>query len=117
MTNAELLDLLREARKFVVDAERLWIEWDNEQEERAVVSMLARIDAALAEPLDSATPVVEWRNDGFGRSAVVGNAGLRAWAWKGVWAWSCERHSESTGVAKSEDEAKSAAIAAARGLK
>ena len=47
--NIDPWELLRETRKFVVDAKRLWIEWDNEQEERAVVSMLARIDAALAE--------------------------------------------------------------------
>ena len=112
--------LLREARKFVVDAERLWIEWDNEQEERAVVSMLARIDDALAEHkaeerVDSATPVVEWETDAFGNDYVKqGNVlSMVAQTLDGNYGW----ETRTEGYADTEAEAKSAAIAAARGMK
>ena len=123
MTNAELLNLLREARKFVVDAKRLWIEWDNEQEERAVVSMLARIDAALAEHADSATSVVEWRlGDDCDEDFVYYEAypdsdtGVDVVRFKGgKWRWTMSR--EQQGYCDTLDEAKSAAIRAARGMR
>ena len=100
--------------------------WPLNKPEAGAEALKKRIDAALAEhdavppseeKVDSATPVVEWRADGFGRAAMVGNASLSVWSWKDGWAWSCERHGETTGVAKNEEAAKSAAIAAARGMK
>ena len=113
--------LLREARKFVVDAERLWIEWDNEQEERAVVSMLASIDDALWEARAQEAgakveaPVV-WETDAFGLDyCKQGGKLLQAvkCANDDRWTWGVRVE----GYADTEAEAKSAAIAAPRGMR
>jgi hypothetical protein len=85
--------------------------------------VLARIDAALAEPLDSATPVVEWRlgddcDEGFVYYEAYPDAdtGLDVVRFKdGKWRWTMSR--EQQGYCDTLDEAKSAAIAAARGMK
>ena len=77
-----------------------------------------RIDAALAEHADSATPVVEWIDYGEwgAKSTQIDGFALtvRAHGLPGPWHWEAPRCS---GYAATKDEAKSAAIAAARGLK
>ena len=122
MTNAELLDLMREARESIAQ------DFDSGPAgRRTLLDLLKRIDAALAEHADSATPVVEsvvWRNTPDGEDAVVNNAVLSVWGWRGGWAWQRKPLAEpsylnrtESGLSTTLDEAKSAAIAAARGMK
>ena len=122
--------LLREAREVVhagVTAARsiAYAQWSPEQHRAEVLR--DRIDAALAEHADSAQRAVEsvvWRNNPDGEDAVVNNAVLSVWGWIGGWAWQRKPLAEpsylnrtESGLSKTLDEAKSAAIAAARGLK
>lgn len=123
MTNAELLDLLRETRGTLRDfAENFDCDSDAHKYGTTCRACDAakqrdRIDAALAEPLDSATPVVEWRPadqrvflDGVSLRVVLHTDGL--WLWSVYWPLS---HRTEQGRVATEEEAKSAAIAAAKG--
>jgi hypothetical protein len=111
MTNAELVALLREARESHCPS------W------RFRCGICSRIDAALAAHADSATPVVEWRlGDDCDEDFVYYEAypdsdtGVDAVRFKdGKWRWTMSR--EQQGYCDTLDEAKSAAIAAARGLR
>ena len=100
--------LLREARDQLVGVQGLG----------RVTQTIARIDAALAERQDSAQNAVEWRPsdqrvflDGVSLRIVYQTGGL--WMWSVHWPMS---HRTEQGQVATEEEAKSAAIAAARGL-
>jgi hypothetical protein len=99
--------LLREARDQLVGVQGMG----------KATQTIARIDAALAEPLDSATPVVGWRPsdqrvflDGVSLRVVLHTDGL--WLWSVYWPLS---HRTQQGQVATEAEAKSAANAAAKG--
>ena len=84
--------------------------------ERHAMHLLSRIDDALAEHADSATPVVEWRPsdqrvflDGVSLRVVLHTDGL--WVWSVYWPLS---HRTERGCVATEAEAKSAALAAAK---
>ena len=81
-------------------------------------ALRARIDAALAERQDSAQNAVEWRPsdqrmflDGVSLRVVLHTDGL--WVWSVYWPVS---HRTEQGRVATEAEAKSAALAAARGM-
>ena len=141
MTNAELLDLLREARDSVErDMDYTEIPDQVSREHQRLLNLRARIDAALAEGCpdcghqygqqeycqgdghaehaESATPVVEWIDYGEwgAKSTQIDGFALtvRAHGLPGPWHWEAPRCS---GYAATKDEAKSAAIAAARGMR
>ena len=113
MTNTELIELLREARKVVAYP---FITVEHHQ-------LLARIDAALAAhaAVPPSEETVEWisygdwcekssnKFDGFFQLTIRAHA-LPG----GPWHWEAPRRS---GYAPTKDEAKAAAIAAARGMK
>jgi hypothetical protein len=107
MTNKQLLDLLREARGRIGSCEC----GDEACEPTAV--FVRRIDAALAERQDSAKDVVEWRLNVFSNTlcAYVNGCNLRISQGGPDVAWDTTRY----GRCSTEAEAKSAAIAAARG--
>jgi hypothetical protein len=117
MTNTELLDLLREAR----DELNNWHGADD--------LLLAHIDAALAERQDSAKDVVEpvemrwgWHEvNSPNRLAALLMDGTRVECRKaennGVMGWAWNAMIQPVGFAPTLDEAKAAAIAAARGMK
>jgi seryl-tRNA synthetase len=82
-------------------------------------AQLATTNAALAERQESATDVVEWRPsdqrvflDVASLRVVLHTDGL--WVWSVYWPVS---HRTEQGRVATEEEAKSAAIAAARGMK
>lgn len=113
MTNAELIDLLREAR------EMLGNYLDNPIRPRPRFPLFDRIDAALAEHeaeerVDSATPVVEWAKN---PQTLEWYAKMSPFFvevhYNNGWKWAVV----SSGEAPSEAEAKAAAIAAAKGMK
>jgi hypothetical protein len=125
VTNVEIIALLREARGHVFN----WPDYTVAQKR----SLLDRIDAALAaheaeERVDSATPVVEsdiWWSPSSHR-ASKGKCDLHVWRMNlKEWGWSTtvyrdhERGREDlgNGVCNTLDEAKAAAIAAARGMR
>lgn len=122
MTNAELLNLLREARE-AVEWDFDWSEHSQASDRKVALDLLTRIDAALAEHADSATPVVEWcLGDNCDEDFVYYEAypdsdtGVDAGRFKdGKWRWTMSR--EQQGYCDTLDEAKSAAIAAARGMR
>lgn len=117
--------LLAEAREALVRAENRMMAPPHQ-----VPDVIQHIDAALAAHADSATPVVEsddmwWQDKTF--RAVVGSItvlvqsnGLHEWYWS---ATSSERRGKyglldsCQGRTNMLDEAKSAAIAAARGMR
>ncbi len=107
MTNAELLDLLREARVFVG-----FCPTTQEGIDR-VCEVRDRIDAALAERQDSSTDVVEWKPYGDSQIATVNGLSVRVDRVDLRVAWSVTRYGEEI----TTSEAKSAAIKAARGMK
>jgi hypothetical protein len=106
MTNAELLNLLREARK--------WLAHEGHGDGSYV---LHRIDAALAERQDSATPVVEWEQRQGSYIHDDGVNELRVYLWGDEWHWHTVVEYRANGICTTEAEAKSAAIAAARGMR
>jgi hypothetical protein len=124
VTNAELLNLLREAREVALAARAHgsipYFQWDRDQ--HTADRVLRRIDAALAEHADSAQSAVEWRlGDDCDEDFVYYEAypdsdtGVDAVRFKGgKWRWTMSR--EQQGYCDTLDEAKSAAIAAARGM-
>jgi hypothetical protein len=116
--------LLREARDSVArDAD--WTQYPDQldAEYRQLTDLLARIDAALAERQDSAKDVVEWRvmqdEDGFWEAYPAdGETALDVLRCEdGLYRWSATVKREELGFCATESEAKSAAIAAARGLR
>jgi hypothetical protein len=118
VTNAELLDLLREARVFVG-----FCPTTQEGIDR-VCEVRDRIDAALAERQDSAKDVVEWKQyvAGGWSEAKIGADTLAAVGpfdhdWGTQWRWRVTREQGCVGYCATEAEAKDAAIAAARGTK
>jgi hypothetical protein len=135
MTNTELLDLLREARggfSYIEEAvaEREcdcppeWPRCDLCRVRHMASRLERRIKAALAEPQDSAKDVVKsddlWWTPSSHR-AKQGKLELHVWR-MGLeeWGWSTYIFLErevGSGVCTTEAEAKSAAIAAARGTR
>ena len=107
--------LLREARDTL----------DSEASTPEELDFVARIDAALAESRDSATDVVEsdepsWsRMTPSGYRAAFRSASLDVWRRydNSHWVWEVRPTGYTHGDAPTEAEAKSAAIAAARGMK
>jgi DNA primase len=114
--------LLRQARKVadavVTDARSIaFAQWSPEQHEAEAVR--DRIDAALAERQDSAQNAMEWRPsdqrvflEGVSLRVVLHTDGV--WVWSVYWPVS---HRTEQGRVATEAEAKTAAIAAARGTK
>jgi len=81
--------------------------------------LAARVKLALAERQDSAQNAVEWRPSD--QRVFLNNVSLRVvhhtdglWVWSVYWPLS---HRTEQGQVATEEEAKSAAIAAARGMK
>jgi hypothetical protein len=73
-----------------------------------------------AEHADSATPVVEWCavGDTWATAYPVDGVEMTVMRWAdGPWKWWTKLETSAQGTASTENEAKSAAIAAARGLK
>jgi hypothetical protein len=82
-------------------------------------NLRARIDAALAERQDSARDVVESDDSVLWDVTEATCNGLRLVCeeWKGRWAWCIEGVTHLAGECDTLAEAKSAAIAAARGMR
>jgi hypothetical protein len=113
--------LLREARDQLVGVQGMG----------RVTQTIARIDAALAERQDSATPVVEpdaveWRDclsvdeSMFLAAALSDKLKVSVYteeATPGVYPWRAVRIEAREGTAPTLEDAKSAAIEAARGMK
>ncbi len=121
MTNAELLDLLREARESVF-RDSLCREYDDShkaaamEEHKRRTNLMDRIDAALANSRDSTTEVVQWLSPEKKPTVFLasrGGASLEVSLGAERWFWDVSLY----GDCATEAEAKSAAIAAARGLK
>jgi hypothetical protein len=114
MTNEELIDLLREARKHV-DLTTGYFEVYNDN------NLLSRIDSALAERQDSAKDVVEWTKgaseDDYTYAQLDSDTYVDVIQADGQWRWSALREQGCGGYCATEAEAKSAAIAAARGMR
>jgi hypothetical protein len=114
--------LLREAKRLIA-ANRLML--GHYSGVREVGSLEDRIDAALAERQDSAQSAVEseveWTQDALGHYARVRvEAEIEVFQdLSGEWQWNRTALSDVRrhGSANTLDEAKSAAIAAARGMK
>ena len=100
--------LLREARDTLESGEYYT---------KAYHEQIDRINAALAEPLNSATPVVEWEQRQGSHIHDDGVNELRVYLWGDEWHWHTVVEYRANGTCATEDEAKSAAIAAARGMK
>jgi len=81
--------------------------------------LAARVEAALAERQDSAKDVVEWRPSN--QRVFLDGVDLRIlYQTDGTWLWSVYwplSHRTDRGACATEAEAKSAALAAARGMK
>ena len=73
--------------------------------------------AALAERLDSATPVVEWEQRQGSYIHDDGVHELRVYLWGDEWHWHTVVEYRANGTCATKAEAKSAAIAAAKGMK
>ncbi len=115
MTNAELLDLLREAQSCVEEAAEAFGHLDAKTND-----VLRRIKAALVERQDSATDVVEsepvdWGAPDRFQIAHVGSFVAEVFPdrdGKG-WVWAIAQRDN----ANTEAEARRAAIAAAKGMR
>jgi hypothetical protein len=101
--------LLREARKTVWE----WLEMSVPID----MDVLDRIDAALAERRDSAKDVVEWKQRHGSYIHEDGVNELRVHLWGDQWYWQAVVEYRANGICATEAEAKSAAIAAARGMR
>jgi len=114
--------LLREARESVF-RDSLCREYDDShkaaamEEHRRRTRLLDRIDAALAERQDSATDVVEWEQRQGSCIHDDGVNELRVYLWGDQWHWHTVVEYRANGICATEAEAKTAAIAAARGLR
>ena len=112
--------LLREARDSVdLDAEAAGNSRFASEDER-VSGLLSRIDAALAERQDSETDIVEWQKGGSEDDYAYAQPSSDTYvtvSWlDGQWRWSARRVQGCSGYCATEAEAKSAAIAAAKGM-
>jgi hypothetical protein len=103
--------LLREAQDFVG-----FLPTRTDAIEKAL-SIQRRIDAALAERQDSATSVVEWEERQGSYIHDDGVNELRVYLWGDQWHWHTVVEYRANGTCATEDEAKSAAIAAAKGMR
>ena len=124
MTNAELPDLLREAKRLLPRCGTFVYPCDC-----MVCKVKVGINAALAERQDSATPVVEpvemrwdWHEvNSPNRLAALLMDGTRVEChranYNGVMGWSWNALIQPVGFAPTIEEAKSAAIAAARRMR
>jgi hypothetical protein len=111
LTRAELVDLVRRLVESLNDEgaySHLCIE-----AERA----LKAEEGTLAERLDSATPVVEWEQRQGSYIHDDGVHELRVYLWGDEWHWHTVVEYRANGTCATEAEAKSAAIAAARGIR
>jgi hypothetical protein len=121
MTNAELIDLLREATSYLDDVVRSAPEkWKWTDEQREANDLMHRIDAALAGHADSAQSAVEWCavGDTWATAYPVDGVEMTVMRWAdGPWKWWTKLETSAQGTASTEEEAKSAAIAAARGMR
>lgn len=126
MTNAELLDLLREARETMRNFAENWDCDTDAHKYRTTCRVCAakeaqdRIDAALADALaelqDSAKDVVEWSDsDGWMQvsRAALPNRNLEVRRGRDAFKWKVIHQ----GCADTAEDAKAAAIAAAKGLR
>jgi hypothetical protein len=107
--------LLAQAREALVRAENRMMAPPHQ-----VPDVIQHIDAALAEHADSATPVVEWCavGDTWATAYPVDGAEMTVMRWAdGPWKWWTKLETSAQGTASTEVEAKSAAIAAARGMR
>ena len=129
MTNSELLDLLREALGWMREvADRRGRCPDCEECDRRD-AIIVKAEAALAEWQDSAKDVVEsvemkweWHSvNSPNRVEAILTDGTRVTCRKanynGVMGWAWDAEIRPVGFALTLDDAKSAAIAAARGVK
>jgi hypothetical protein len=103
--------LLREAREALVRAENRMMAPPHQ-----VSEAIQRIDAALAERQDSAQNAVDWRERQGSYIHDDGVHELRVYLWGDEWHWHTVVEYRANGTCATEDDAKSAAIAAARGL-
>jgi hypothetical protein len=124
MTNAELLVLLREAQRYVASHDcnsrcNCIAAYDLQR-------LFERIKAALAERQDSAKDVVEWRKVGGGLASVevshiatIGDIKMEVYDLDAPIPvlWEIKSTFAKHGYAPTIEEAKSAAIAAARGMR
>ena len=99
--------LLREARDQLVGVQGLG----------RVTQTIARIDAALAERADSSTDGVEWEERQGSYIHDDGVNELRVYLWGDQWHWHTVVEYRANGIGTTEAEAKTSAIAAARGTK
>ena len=115
--------LLREARESVYQHKERLLDCDHDVEMCTCdvgaqkIVLLARIDAALAARQDSATDVVEWEERQGSYIHDDGVHELRVYLWGDQWHWHTVVEYRANGIATTLDEAKSAAIAATRGVK
>ena len=124
MTNAEMLALLREAADHMKAIAKDRGPCPDCVSCDRGLDITTRIDAALAEHADSATPVVEsddlWWTPSSHR-AKEGKYEMHIWRMSlKQWGWSTYAYQErevGSGLCNTLEEAKSAAIASARGLK
>lgn len=121
MTKKEMVALLREARD-AVEWDFDWSEHSQASDRKVALDLLSRIDAALAEHdaeerADSATPVVEWEQRQGSYIHDDGVSELRVYLWGDEWHWHTVVEHRASGTCATEDEAKAAAIAAARGMR
>jgi hypothetical protein len=115
--------LLREARESLsayTDEDQVneTLSWHGRRWDKAQ-ALVVTINAALAERQDSATDVVESDDSVLWDVTQATCNGLRLVCeeWKGRWAWCIEGVTHLAGECDTLAEAKSAAIAAARGLR
>lgn len=106
--------LLREAKRLIA-ANRLML--GHYSGVREVGSLEDRIDAALAERQDFAKDVVEWEQRQGSYIHDDGVNELRVYLWGDQWHWHTVVEYRANGIGTTETEAKSAAIAAARGMR
>ena len=127
MTNAELLDLLREAQRWLPATGQTAL---TENGMRQVDALYARISSALAERQDSAKEVVEptvvwWRDKVIraiinGRHVTIQTNAPNHWFWSVAFVDCKDRYGmceRQDGICTTEAEAKEAAIKMARRLK
>ena len=105
--------LLREAKRLIATNRLMLGHYSGVRE---VGSLEDSIDAALAERQDSAKDVVEWEQRQGSCIHDDGVNELRVYLWGDQWHWHTVVEYRANGICATEAEAKTAAIAAARGL-
>jgi hypothetical protein len=115
--------LLREARESVYQHKERLLYCDHDHETCTCslaakkIVLLSSIDAALAERQNSTTDVVEWEQRQGSCIHDDGVNELRVYLWGDQWHWHTVVEYRANGICATEAEAKTAAIAAARGLR